>query len=192
MDRARLPSRAQARARAAHSAASRAPRSTPPHSAHSRAPDAPLLAATRPRDAQIPSASTLFTAPSTPPTLFGSPPRRLVRTLPDAEAYPRVSPVFSRTRCAPRRGPGEPELAGARARRRAHARGGRRKNGLGDPANEELPPDQPLIEEPEDEPEDPHATADHTAAEAPTNSSGEGMEFLMCPYIGGGTCVQHD
>ncbi|WVZ58155.1 hypothetical protein U9M48_008456, partial [Paspalum notatum var. saurae] len=61
-----------------------------------------------------------------------------------------------------------------------------------DPANEELPPDQPLIEEPEDEPEDPHATADHTAAEAPTNSSGEGMEFLMCPCIGGGTCVQHD
>ncbi|WVZ80419.1 hypothetical protein U9M48_027892, partial [Paspalum notatum var. saurae] len=43
-----------------------------------------------------------------------------------------------------------------------------------DPANEELPPDQPLIEESEDEPEDPHATADHTAAEAPTNPSGEG------------------
>jgi len=129
--RAPLPSRAQARARAAHSAASRAPRSTPPHSAHSRAPDAPLLVAARPRDAQIPSASTSFTAPSTPPTLFGSPPRRLVRTLPDAEAYPRVSPVSSRTRRAPRRGPGEPELAGARARRRAHARGGRRKNGRG-------------------------------------------------------------
>ncbi|WVZ70890.1 hypothetical protein U9M48_019519 [Paspalum notatum var. saurae] len=92
-----------------------------------------------------------------------------------------------------------------RARRRAVARGGRRKKGRGefcklplglvnttDPANEELPPDQPLIEDPEDEPEDPHASADHTAAEAPTNPSGEGMEFLMCPRIGGGTCVQHD
>ncbi|WVZ53308.1 hypothetical protein U9M48_004273 [Paspalum notatum var. saurae] len=44
------------------------------------------------------------------------------------------------------------------------------------PANEELPPDQPLIEEPEDEPEDPHATADHTAAEAPSNPSGEGVD----------------
>ncbi|WVZ90074.1 hypothetical protein U9M48_036406, partial [Paspalum notatum var. saurae] len=43
-----------------------------------------------------------------------------------------------------------------------------------DPANEELPPDQPLIEEPEDESENPHATADHTAAEAPPNPSGEG------------------
>ncbi|WVZ52944.1 hypothetical protein U9M48_003942, partial [Paspalum notatum var. saurae] len=36
-----------------------------------------------------------------------------------------------------------------------------------DPANEELPPDQPLIEEPEDDSEDPHATADHTTEEAP-------------------------
>ncbi|WVZ80253.1 hypothetical protein U9M48_027745, partial [Paspalum notatum var. saurae] len=43
-----------------------------------------------------------------------------------------------------------------------------------DPANEELPPDQPLIEKPEDEPEDPHATADHTAEEAPSNPSEEG------------------
>ncbi|WVZ76341.1 hypothetical protein U9M48_024324, partial [Paspalum notatum var. saurae] len=49
-----------------------------------------------------------------------------------------------------------------------------------DLANEELPPDQPPIEEPEDEPEDPHTTADHPAAEAPSNPSGEGMEFLMC------------
>ncbi|WVZ58469.1 hypothetical protein U9M48_008743, partial [Paspalum notatum var. saurae] len=42
-----------------------------------------------------------------------------------------------------------------------------------DPANEELPPDQQLIEEPEDETEDPHATADLTAGEAPSNPSGE-------------------
>jgi len=45
-----------------------------------------------------------------------------------------------------------------------------------DLANEELPPDQPLIEEPEDEPEDPHTTADHPAAEAPSNPSGEGRQ----------------
>ncbi|WVZ89297.1 hypothetical protein U9M48_035720 [Paspalum notatum var. saurae] len=51
-----------------------------------------------------------------------------------------------------------------------------------DPANEELPPDQPPIEEPEDEPEDPHATADHTAAEAPTNSSGEGGSATARDY----------
>ena len=45
-----------------------------------------------------------------------------------------------------------------------------------DPANEELPPDQPLIEEPEDELEDPHSTTDHLAEEAPSNLSGEGRQ----------------
>ncbi|WVZ89466.1 hypothetical protein U9M48_035869 [Paspalum notatum var. saurae] len=35
-----------------------------------------------------------------------------------------------------------------------------------DPANEELPPEQPLIEEPEDEPENPQPTADHVVEEA--------------------------
>ncbi|WVZ70359.1 hypothetical protein U9M48_019034 [Paspalum notatum var. saurae] len=45
--------------------------------------------------------------------------------------------------------------------------------GIYDPANEELPSEQPLIEEPEDEPEDPHSTADHLAEEAPSNPSGE-------------------
>ncbi|WVZ64218.1 hypothetical protein U9M48_013778 [Paspalum notatum var. saurae] len=42
-----------------------------------------------------------------------------------------------------------------------------------DPTNEELPPEQPLIEEPENEPEDPHPTADHITEEAPSNLSGE-------------------
>ncbi|WVZ82563.1 hypothetical protein U9M48_029817 [Paspalum notatum var. saurae] len=88
-------------------------------------------------------------------------------------------------------------LRRARARRRARTPPRRRarreeEERPGDPANEELPPDQPLIEEPEDEPEDLHGTADPTAAEAPSNLSGEGMEFFMCPCIGGGTCVQHD
>ncbi|WVZ86280.1 hypothetical protein U9M48_033086 [Paspalum notatum var. saurae] len=40
---------------------------------------------------------------------------------------------------------------------------------------EELPSEQPLIEEPEDEPEDPHSTADHLTEEAPSNPSGEGL-----------------
>ncbi|WVZ56293.1 hypothetical protein U9M48_006844 [Paspalum notatum var. saurae] len=60
------------------------------------------------------------------------------------------------------------------------------------PANEELPPDRPLIEKPEDDSEDPHATANPLAEEAPPNPSGEGIEFFMCPCVGGGTCVQHD
>ncbi|WVZ70637.1 hypothetical protein U9M48_019285 [Paspalum notatum var. saurae] len=42
-----------------------------------------------------------------------------------------------------------------------------------DPANEELPSEQPLIEEPEDEQEDPLPTADHIAEEAPSNPSEE-------------------
>jgi len=45
-----------------------------------------------------------------------------------------------------------------------------------DPANEGLPQEQPLIEEPEDEPENPHPTADHIAEEAPSNPSGEGRQ----------------
>ncbi|WVZ93315.1 hypothetical protein U9M48_039303 [Paspalum notatum var. saurae] len=42
-----------------------------------------------------------------------------------------------------------------------------------DPANEELPPEQPLIEEPEDEQEDLQPTTDHVTKEAPSNSSRE-------------------
>ncbi|WVZ70562.1 hypothetical protein U9M48_019221 [Paspalum notatum var. saurae] len=42
-----------------------------------------------------------------------------------------------------------------------------------DPTNEELTPEQPLIEEPEDEQEDPQPTTDHITEEAPSNPSGE-------------------
>ncbi|WVZ71049.1 hypothetical protein U9M48_019675 [Paspalum notatum var. saurae] len=42
-----------------------------------------------------------------------------------------------------------------------------------DPANEELTQEQPLIEDPEDEQEDPQPTTDHITEEVPSNPSGE-------------------
>ncbi|WVZ94004.1 hypothetical protein U9M48_039948 [Paspalum notatum var. saurae] len=65
-------------------------------------------------------------------------------------------------------------LRRARARRRTRAAGEEDDPGeFANPANEKLPSEQPLIEEPEDEPENPQPTADHIPEEAPSNPSGE-------------------
>ncbi|WVZ80938.1 hypothetical protein U9M48_028371 [Paspalum notatum var. saurae] len=61
-----------------------------------------------------------------------------------------------------------------------------------DPANEELPPDQLLIEGPEDELEDPHATADHTTEEAPSNPSGEGFAPIFGSQGGSATLTEQE
>ncbi|WVZ85123.1 hypothetical protein U9M48_032076 [Paspalum notatum var. saurae] len=45
-----------------------------------------------------------------------------------------------------------------------------------DPANEELPQEQPLIEEPEDEQEDWQPAADHLAKETPLTRVEKGPE----------------
>ncbi|WVZ83593.1 hypothetical protein U9M48_030724 [Paspalum notatum var. saurae] len=56
-----------------------------------------------------------------------------------------------------------------------------------DPANEELPQEQPLIEEPEDEQvENPQPNSECIVEDA--NPNEEGTEFLFCACVGGGPC----
>ncbi|WVZ85327.1 hypothetical protein U9M48_032268 [Paspalum notatum var. saurae] len=61
-----------------------------------------------------------------------------------------------------------------------------------DPAiEEETVQEQPLVEEHEEEQEDPQSTADPAAEETNPNEE-EGTEFLFCACVGGGSCSHQE